>query len=94
MLADPKTVRVRAKVLVNGDGQYAAYGFADADEGTIDDVLSSMMDDHDTFTARSYWLVADIPLPQTVEIEAEDRAHAAELRRACEHPYPAPRILA
>ena len=70
MKAQPKTTRVRIKILVNGKGEYAAYGFDAVQNDEADEVLYDMMCSKDTATAREFWVTADIPIPQPVEVTA------------------------
>ena len=69
-MTDPQTTRVRIKVLINSEGKYAAYGWDAAEDGEPDEVLYDMMDGKDTATAREFWVTAEIPTPQPVEITA------------------------
>ena len=63
-------VHVRVKVIINADGEWAAYSHThDTDDS--DGVLYDMMDGQDIESARSFYLVADIPLPKSVEIHAK-----------------------
>lgn len=70
MADSPETTRIRIKVLVNSDGEYAAYGFDGADVGVLDEVLDDMMSEKDSASAREFWVTADIPMPQPIEIAA------------------------
>lgn len=70
MTETPATTRIRIKVLINAEGKFAAYGYTSAVDGEQDDVLYDMMSGEDTATAREFWVNAEIPTPQVVEIEA------------------------
>jgi hypothetical protein len=64
------SVAVRVRLLINADGKWAAYGWTAANEEEADEVLFDMMGDNDVMSARSYYLTARIPLPQSHEIAA------------------------
>lgn len=60
-----KTVGVRVAVVVNPDGSFAALG------GTGWDGDEAMKDIEEEFGAARYWLTADLPIPQEIEVAAQ-----------------------
>lgn len=68
------TVRVRIKLLMNAGGKWAAYGWNDATDDDATGALYAMMGDEEVDTARTFYLIAEIPKPQPVEIAASVEA--------------------
>lgn len=62
-----KTVRVRVAVAVDPDGKWCAYGWRELDEGQAFDLCTEDMPHGE---AR-YFLVAELPVPDIAEIQAE-----------------------
>lgn len=70
VLAEPepgKTVRVRAAVCINAEGDYCVYGdakYKDADNQAEADLCRLGV-------VSYYFITAEVPLPQAVEVEGE-----------------------
>ena len=62
-----KTVRVKVAVAVDKHGYWCANGWKDATPEESRDTASEMVDEGESI----YWLTADLPVPEEVEVEAE-----------------------
>lgn len=67
------TARVKIRVIMNGNGDWAAYSWGSAalgatDEENLDGVLYDMMGDKDTGNVRFAYVTADVPLPEDAEV--------------------------
>ena len=69
-----KTVKVKIALAIDPEGRWAVAGWSDAD---LDDLHSFAIDHISTGEAR-YWLTADVPIPETNELEAMLTPHESE----------------
>ena len=64
-------VKVRCRMMMNAQGKWAVYGWTGASDDDCDSVLYDMMGGEETNSARQFWITAEVPLPQSVEIEGK-----------------------
>jgi hypothetical protein len=63
-----RTEKIRVRVLINKDGQWAAYGWKGASPGDEEDTLYVCLQEYDVTTSRMVDLTAEIPVPEIEEI--------------------------
>lgn len=61
-------MKVRIKVLIDAEGNYAGYGFTNARSLELDDTIYEAVPVNGP--VQEYWLTADLPLPSAIEVEA------------------------
>ena len=61
-----KTVKVRAAVAVDSDGNWSVSGWKGAEDETVMDIATEMVDPGET----RFWLTAELPIPEVPEIQA------------------------
>lgn len=62
-----KTAKVRVRLMLNADGNWAAYGWDGADPGDEHETLYAMMEASNTDNVRFFDLVTELPI-HTVEV--------------------------
>ena len=63
-----KTEKVRVRILINKDGEWAAYGWKGASPGDEEDTLYDCLQAYDIGVSRILDLVAEVPVPDVEEI--------------------------
>lgn len=61
-------MKIRIRLMMNADGEWAAYGWNGASEGDETEVLYDMLSSYDTSNVRTYDLTAEIAAHGVEEI--------------------------
>jgi hypothetical protein len=68
------TKQIKIRVLVNSNGDWAAYSWSDSTPDDCEEVLFDMMGDKDVWNVQFVNVVVDIPVPEEATVEGQVEA--------------------